>query len=363
MSLACRNDAAVNVTRVHVKLVEQYQWQIEGQRCSKTGRERIMSEQGCERILIEKKDVSLPGLVKKKGGPVPHSQFDQSNYKAIRNDLKSHENTIRLTVPQDSRDSYDGHLLKVSHHVEISLLFRGVFDNMMIRVPIRIGAPPIPSATMLYDDVVARSRLSVTAPFDVEIPIADSIPIPDDDAIDMPRSIARGDSLRMGGLIELMHAEEKITQLIPFMIPPQDLNPSLEGLLKEMLAAVNDYEIIQTKIGYPRWRSVFSKLTPDEFGSIIAHVNVDSDQPRVAVLIAKSVHGGLYFSCDYVVAALKNTADWNRPTMVSFMLPYCIDILTRYQSIQEELNAWELIVTDADFKEAIRVKSSGIMKE
>jgi hypothetical protein len=188
ISLACRNDAAVHVTKVHVKIVEGHHWQVEGQRCSKNSSERMMSEKGRDRILIEKKNVSLPGLVKKKSGPLPRSQFDQSYYEAIRNDLYSHENSIRLTVPQDSRDSYHGHLLEVSHFVEISLLFPGVFDNLTLRVPIRIGAPPIPSARMVYGDEVARSRRSAIAPFDAEIPIAGSILIPDDDAINMSRS-------------------------------------------------------------------------------------------------------------------------------------------------------------------------------
>jgi hypothetical protein len=363
ISLACRNNAAMDVARVLVRLVESYYWLVDGKRCTPKAHERI---------LVEMKDISLPGMIKEKRSSLngfatvfrQPATFAQSYYKEIREDLESHQNTIRLSVPQDARDSYTGHLLVVSHHIAVSLHTRGMADNLSIQIPLRIGFPSIPSARMVYPASPERLSISVLAPFEVDIPVAPAIPIPDENVIDMPRAMARGDSLRMGGLPELIASEEPMTQFLPSIIRPQDiLNPSLEGLLEEMFASINDYEIIERKMTYPRWRNIFSDLTPTEFGPIIAHVNIDSDQPRVALLIAKRIHGGHYFSCEYVIEALKNSAEWNRPSMVSFLLPYCIDILTGYQSIKDVLNEWELTITDADFKEAIRKKSSAILKE
>jgi hypothetical protein len=237
-------------------------------------------------------------------------------------------------------------------------------DNLSVQIPLRIGFPPIPSATMVYPVSPERLSISVIAPFEVDMPVVTAIPISDENMIDMPCAMARSESLRMGGLPELIASEEPMTQFLPSIIRPQDVvHPSLEGLLEEMFASINDYEIIERKMTYPRWREVFSDLTPTQFGLIIAHVAIDSDQPRVALLIAKRVNGGLYFSCEYVVESLKNSADWNRPAMVSFLLPCCMDILTSYHSILGVLNEWELAVTDEDFKEAIRIKSSAILKE
>jgi hypothetical protein len=354
ISLACRNNATVDVARVHVRLVESYYWLVEGKRCTPKAHERI---------LVETKDVSLPGLIKKKRSSLngfatvfrQPATFAQSYYEEIRQDLESHENTIRLSVPQDSRDSYNGHLLVVSHHIVVSLCTRGLADNVSIQIPLRIGFPPIPSATMV--DPVSPAPLSVLAPFEVDIPFVPAIPIPDVNMINMPRAIARIESRRMGGVPELIASEEPMAQFLPSIMRPQDVDPSLEGLLEEMFASIDDYKFIERMMTSPEWRNIFTALTPTEFGHIIAHVSIESDQPHVALLIAKPIHGGNYFSCAFVVEALKNSVEWNRPSMVSLLLPYCIDILTGYQSIKDVLNEWELTVTDADFEEALRVKS------
>lgn len=109
-------------------------------------------------------------------------------------------------------------------------------------------------------------------------------------------------------------------------------------------------EIISNKLRDQNWASLLSLISPDEYGSIIAHVNLDMDQPRVAEVLANNMSR---FTCEHVRAAAKNAADWGRATMVQRVLPYCVDVVDNHGMLQEGLTLWEQTITNGDFERAI----------
>jgi len=138
--------------------------------------------------------------------------------------------------------------------------------------------------------------------------------------------------------------------------------PSVEALLLEMLYSVDDYEIIRTKLqdssagtdttssnNHTLWKSVLAAITPGEFGSILQHVNRDTDQPSVAVLLATSAIEQGRFTCDYGRAAVSNSAEWNRQAMVTLILPHCVDARNNCGKIRDILSEWDKIITQEIF--------------
>lgn len=134
--------------------------------------------------------------------------------------------------------------------------------------------------------------------------------------------------------------------------------PSLENLLKEMLGSMDDYDILQAKLLDPEWRAILTSISCSEFGSIIAHVNLDFDQPRVAALVATQLVANNTFTCQYCKAALENTADWNRVSMTHRLLPFCCDFVQESHVLASALTPWELTLTADDFALAFSNRSS-----
>jgi hypothetical protein len=135
---------------------------------------------------------------------------------------------------------------------------------------------------------------------------------------------------------------------------PQDVLPSIENLLKEMMFSVDDFDIVCCKLGDPTWRSIFFQISPDEFGSMLAHVNLDHDQPKVAAMVAGQVFIELDFTCQHIIHALRNAADWTRASIVQRLLPFCSDLIESKELLTQELTPWELTVLAGDLEKAIR---------
>ena len=116
--------------------------------------------------------------------------------------------------------------------------------------------------------------------------------------------------------------------------------------------SVEDYDIISTKLQDPGWAALFSRISAPDFGSIISHVNVDHDQPRVAALLAPAVNGG-NFTSEYCAAAVKSTALWNRLTLLERLVPYCVDLRENNRLIRSELSEWDQIIASRSMFDSI----------
>jgi hypothetical protein len=197
----------------------------------------------------------------------------------------------------------------------------------------------------------------------VDIPLATAVSIPED-AFHSSMVYATDDVIVLGG-DAFISDDASLVPLPapqPSAPPEEDLAPqpefkmqsqvSIERLLEEMVSSISDYDIICNKLRDERWQSLLRSITADEFGCIIIHVNIEMDQPRVAVLLA--THMNSAFTCAHAAAAIQNAAEWTRYTMVERLLPLCSDFSTNQRLVREQLNVWELTVTQQYFDAAAR---------
>jgi hypothetical protein len=129
--------------------------------------------------------------------------------------------------------------------------------------------------------------------------------------------------------------------------------PSFPNLLDEMLVSVDDFDIVCAKLENPEWRPIFFDLTPEEFGSMIAHVNLDHDQPKVAAVVAGQIYLESIFTVQHVIQALRNGADWTRSSLVQRLMPFCSNLVESYHDLTHELTPWELTVLASDLESAL----------
>jgi len=120
------------------------------------------------------------------------------------------------------------------------------------------------------------------------------------------------------------------------------LEPSIETLLQEMEVSFHDLYIIRQLIQQSQWETVFTTLSPVDYGRIIANVNNDFDQPEVAEILALKLLTA--FSCAHLACALKTTAKWNRTALVERLVLHCYDLQSNHSEILVALNdEWEQI--------------------
>jgi hypothetical protein len=370
--LACSNDSTETIRRVELKLVEAKQWKTFP----------VVRQRSAAIVLKEMKSIDLPGLDKdrKNRREVRRSNSDPSlqetTYSTIFEALASRDNLVQLKLPMQARDSYSGQLIKIWHYLEIRMLTGPMANNPVITVPIRVGSPPLarpivqdampmhasssgqyastePEAEYALPQMPYAQESAFAPQSQSTIPIVSAVAIPvvSGDTFESPRVYAPQEVIVLGGDAIIVDEQGDLSDLIP-VAPPRSSPPSLENLMLEMVFSVNDYDIISARLRDPEWVPVFQAMSPQDLGMIIAHVNVDFDQPKVATLLAQNINGGRYFTCHYAAEAVKNTAEWNRSTMATRLIPMCVDISTHHALIRSELNEWERTVTARDFQDA-----------
>jgi hypothetical protein len=77
----------------------------------------------------------------------------------------------------------------------------------------------------------------------------------------------------------------------------------------------------------------------------------------VAVVVTTAIIGANnnkhIFTCQYVVAAHRSVADWNRGTLCEKLLPFCADLTSNHEIIRRELTDWEQLSTASAFQTAL----------
>jgi len=408
LSLSCRNESLVDIQRVEIKVTEvvvsegkyfkehafiEKNATINGFPCKATNEQNVKEAE--RRSATERQR--------------QHAEM----YGEIMNDTY----IFSFACPSSVRDSYKGKLFQVNHHVKIKLTTNAMTDNPSIMIPLRIGNPPpshghltadpssLPTQTSarstvplsslvpipipppnevagpevthpeLADQMIvfsvslpelhanppsvptAMAMSSTSALLDDTLPAATAVPI---DAMDAPTTVVQANAILVGGEVTTIEEDSLDSgrsfydNLVP-LPPPPSTAPSLPNLCEEMLVSVEDYEIIQNKFHDMKWRTLLEGISADEFGTIIGHVNVDSDQPRVATLLASAINDGNIniFTCQYCVAALKNASQWIRPKMVEVLVPFCIDLAENQNLIQANLSEWEQLITAPSMRNAL----------
>lgn len=135
VSLASRNDTSNKIVRVQLKLVELIEYRSRG--------EEATSKQDLEKL----KDIDLPSLEKEKGENLKFRKDGfakkmETTYRAIYDDLVSSNSQIDLIVPSETRDSYNGNLMTISHYVKVTFVTKAMIDNPTLKLPIVVGNAP-----------------------------------------------------------------------------------------------------------------------------------------------------------------------------------------------------------------------------
>lgn len=378
--LAARNDSTVNLEIIILTLLEVVEFSTDNREGK--GRTKIVTK-----VLEEVKVTdSFIGMQRReqvyRNTITGIDQLHRDNQHHIFLELQAKTQKANLRVPTSTRDSLSCQLIKCSHFLEIKVMTVQLVDDLKVRVPLMLlnyhgivcdtaevhNVPPPGSRTngvILEDAETPAYYITSTATEEERLSAST-------DLLQRTRSMAPSVAIpmRSGGLIITQEAlrDSQTSYMSDSSCDTrasahnvvgdhcfefaQDL-PSLKNLLQIMLASMDDYELIQAKCHDPEWRNILSSLSPNDFGSVIGHVNLDFDQPRVASFLASQIVSKFVFTCEHCKAALRNTTDWNRVTMVQRLLPFCCDLGHERNAITNELTPWELTLTANDFALAL----------
>lgn len=350
LGLAFRNESTVDIRRVAIKLVENMSWVVESQ--------GLIRESS--RVLVHLRDVDLPSLSRdrKERAEVRRlvgkgsSQIELVHH-ALYEDLVSGIDKVQVVVPEHTRDSYDGHLVKVSHVLRITLQTRSISSNATISIPINIGTPrsisgadlnTIGSPIHTETDHTPMSNLRAS-----EIPVAHAVQIDstDDQVDDDVESV-----IILGSDAVLPAHTPDLSDLEP-LAPPFSPDISMSNLLQRMDASCSAHSFISSLLMEAAWVRFFCCMSATDYASIIRHVTPVADQPRVASLLAGYVNGGDALTCEWATFAVQATEQCYRAPTVQRLLPHCTDLLQNHWILRGELSAWDQTVTSGDFAQAL----------
>lgn len=152
LSLSCRNRSEHYIQSVDVQLLETIHWN--------TGTVSAVTHPSAEQhhTYPNKKSITLAsysGLVldglqnenQDKASPQQHhdipTKVDPLAQAEMHNDLMSESNTVSIRLPSQSRDSYTGKLVTVSHCILVTLSVKNRASDPHVEIPIRVYDPPI----------------------------------------------------------------------------------------------------------------------------------------------------------------------------------------------------------------------------
>lgn len=118
----------------------------------------------------------------------------------------------------------------------------------------------------------------------------------------------------------------------------------LNRLIHELRGSIHDYEVMVSYASHPKDRLLFPTLTALELGIIMSHVNMNH-QVKVARLVSRQMSYAQAFTCAHCAEVIKRTSEFFRANMVEALLPFCEDLATNRQLIQNSLSEWELMIT------------------
>jgi hypothetical protein len=342
VSFACKNDSTAEIEYVCSELKEHIWWSARG----KTSRSiRCLYQQNFERTeRMDKLSKSQMGDLKNLNSDDPNQarEMMQTNMRDIFNAIQSHDNTVSLTVPNSAHHSYTGQCCGVSHILIIFIKTSGGVTNPKVDIPICIGtASEKPGVPHLQVPIVA-TPLPSAPPADWE---------PD---VIVPAVVAPTSNEVLIGTV--VQSEQEIdlsadsVPSFPVHVPTTE-TPSITNLIRELQVSISASSTVKKRVEDETWiENVFSPLNPHEYVLIIKAVTVEFDQTEVAATIAPVIHE---FNCKYIIAVLRNVAEWMRVTMVKRLIPHAEDFNTNSDSILSELTDWEKLSTEREFQNCL----------
>jgi hypothetical protein len=256
---------------------------------------------------------------------------DRENEKQkIWQDLKAGSHKITIQVPTSVTPTYEGELVKVSHVLRVRLISQFYFDCIApcpkLEIPLQILAA---------SDEVLASMPAIVLPqfaYDAALIVASAVTVANHQMI-------------IGGM--QIEDEEEIV----YTEPIAEGDPSIAVFIEAMKKTAQHHIFVIQKTQDPNWRPIFSTILANDFGAVLAEVDLDFRKMDVAITLAREC---TYFTCAHLVAGVKTCPDWMRASMVGQLLPYCKDLQENQALIQNELSEWDRTVThDAFSQQAI----------
>ena len=225
---------------------------------------------------------------------------------------RNQKSTATLTIDPDTKDSYNGVLLKSNYNVAVTLTTPLCITNPVVSADVKI----VSNSSITDDDETAvmtnDGDYSNWAPQEMETTSSPVIP-----------------------------AELEVDPEVP---------PSYSQLLQKMKDSLQDWDLIddystKESLGY---KSVLENLTPNEFATLVSIVDFSYDQKRVAGRLAEVI--GSNFTCEYVATACGLVSDMTRADMVKATAPLAVDLSENRELIEDCLDAFEKIVCASALK-------------
>ena len=330
VSMSCRNYSTATLRRVHARLRQEIKWNAGG-RSARTN----------DNVVV----LDFPSMLHHVA-PNP-GRFDpmhvQSDLENIYREIEQSTHNGTLYVPHDVLDTYSGHLFTVQHRLEIEVKTACCITDPSVVIPVRIGRPPLNSST---DYGASATSPEYQPPITADAVLAPLVVVDGEDVSLPVIEVPSSDVFPVSNTSAPYEDEIKVSPIAPAVE-----QPTFPQFMREMKGTASHLELVERRIRDSSWSFVWRNMTPDEFRRLLASVVMGFDQPRVAEAVAKEIAD---FRCEYVVAALRSTMDFQRGSMVETLLRYCSDLKQNQKLIKRELDDWELIVTERSFARALQ---------
>jgi hypothetical protein len=321
LSLSCRNNSTESVEKVEAKLVQITRWYAGGHTDEQ---KRILQEMSFDTQGLDRKIKMLE-----------RGQSEREDQVQILEELRRGANSHMVTMPPGALNTYEGQVMSIKHELRIKVITSFCIDNPRVVIPMRTGE----------SGNASTSHPPASAP---HADLTESAILPQGfsgGAVQSSVVYVSSGQVHTGGAAMDGENEEFVIEAVGEAAPI-----SLETLFKEMTDSVADLEIVCRRIADSSWAPIFRTMSSTNFGKMIKLVDLDFDQPNVAVVVAEQIPN---VTCQYVVAAVRAASKWNRPTMVEKLVPFCTDLVTNQQIILAELSDWDKIVTERVFDKAL----------
>lgn len=318
VSVACHNNSTVTIQTVQARLIERVKWTA--------GSHSSSSNVNLDLFVFNK---NMKGTERQIAAGKSRVDLNQIYQKIVNG-----TNAGSLTLPPRALNSYNGSLIRVEHSVVVTIDTPCCIDNPTIYIPCLVTEHTIAS------EVVIAPAVLMTHPTE-EIPMASA-------SVVTTSVVYATSSMAVYGNKPELDIAVLPTPSAP--MEPFDSSPSVSRLLKDMENCITGVEILEKRVVEPSWQPLFTALRPDEYYKILRGLASDFDQVKVAVMLARIVS---VFSCDHVVLALRAVTEWNRPSIIEQLIPFCRDFPNNHSKIRNELTDWERIVTERAFSNAL----------
>jgi hypothetical protein len=321
LSLSCRNNSTVSVEKVEANLIQITRWYAGGH----------TNEQ---QRNLQKMSFTTQGL-DRKIKLLERGQSEREDQIQMLEELRGGTNSHMVTMAPGAFNTYQGQIMSIKHELRINVVTSFCIGNPQVVIPMRTGEPGNASTSHRYPSA-PHADLTTSA----MLPQGFS-----ESAVQSPVVYVPSGQVHTGGAAMDGENEDFVIAALGEAAPI-----NLDTLFKEMTDSVADLEIVRRRIADPSWVPIFRTMSSSNFGKMIKLVDLDFDQPKVAVVVAEQIAN---FTCQCVVAAVRAASEWNRSTMVDKLVPLCTDLVANKHIILDELSDWDKIVTERVFDKAL----------